>query len=183
MELIPLPIATARYNILLEILCFLASIFQIQNEINEALSLYHRCLTIAVKTNQFSFLPQILMNMGIMLQKARRYQTALNSMMRALEFCYYLDDKMYEINIYDSLGMLFYERNEQQKALYYHNRAIKGFLEPSDSIKRGIGYTSAKKFIELEGKFMTSDGYDLLKILDTLNPNLSNQSKKKFYYF
>lgn len=157
-------------------LCFLASIFQIKNEINDALSLYYRCLLIAVKTNQFSYLPQILMNMGIMLQKSRNYKLALNLMMRGLEFSYYLNDKMYEINIYDSLGMLFYERNEQQKALYYHNRAIKGSLEPVDSIKRGIGYASAKKFIDLESKFMTSDGYDLLKILDTMNSNLRKNS-------
>lgn len=117
------------------------------------------------------------MNIGINLQKSRKYNLALKSLVRGLEFSYYLNDKMNEILIYDNLGMMFYERNEQQKALYYHNRAIKGSLEPFDSIKRGIGYNSAKKFIDIEGKYMTSDGFDLLKILDTLNPKLSNDSK------
>lgn len=151
MELIPLPIATARYNILLEILCFLASIFQIQNEINEALSLYHRCLTIAVKTNQFSFLPQILMNMGIMLQKARRYQTALNSMMRALEFCYYLDDKMYEINIYDSLGMLFMKGMNNKKLFIIITERLKGSWSLVIRLKEELGIQAPRSLLNLKG--------------------------------
>lgn len=172
-------ISTECYNIFLEILCFLASIFKIKNDINNALSLYHKCLEIAVKTNQFGYLPQILMNLGIMLQKARSYHTSLDCMMRALEFCYLLNDKMYEINIYDSLGMMFYERNEQQKALYYHNRAIKGFLEPNDSIKRSIGAKSAKKFIDSEIGLVKTNGLDLFKDLNTLNPKLADTSKEQ----
>lgn len=177
LELSTIPISTQHYNIFLEILCFLANIFKIKNEINNALSLYHKCLEIAVKTNQFGYLPQILMNIGVMLQKARSYRSSLDCMMRALEFCYLLNDKMHEINIYDALGMMFYERNEQQNALYYHNRAIKGVLEPNNSIKRSIGANSAKKFVDGQTGIVKTDGLDLFKDLNTLNPRLGESSK------
>ena len=167
------------YDLLLYVLCFLGKMFMFKNDEVNALNVFRCCLRVCNYSNQFTFLPNILLNLGLILQKSRKYDSALNSVIRALEFTYYFEDKMFEVKIYDSLGKIFYERNMQDIALYYHNRAMKGQLEAMDSIKKKIAIQSAKGFIDQEKKFLTEDGFDLLGYMEDFLPCIAKESKPK----
>ena len=186
LELVIYPLGCYFPELFLYIMIFLASLFMIKHDDNNALSLYFSCLKICSKIQNFKYFPKILLSIGMILQRNKKYESALDCIVRGLEFTYFFDDKRFEVDIYDSLGKIFYERNQQDKALYYHNRAIKGMLEPYDSIKRQIAVKSVKDFMKLNQKgleFDPNDSIELIDLVTDLHPTILKVGKPGKYNY
>ena len=58
---------------------------------------------------------------------------ALAILKRALQFVWKLKDEEAECEIYDKMGVVYYQLGDVEKATFYHEKSINGIVTPQDS--------------------------------------------------
>ena len=61
--------------------------------------------------------------------RANNFELASRSYLRALEYCWFINDKNKELEIYDKMGYLYFNQGLIDKAIYYHGRSVKEITE------------------------------------------------------
>lgn len=72
-------------------------------------------------------------------QEIQNYKIAIFYLMKMLQIAWFLKNTNDEVYIYDTLGIQYYYLGNLQMSEYYHDRAMKGMLEPPTSEIRKIG--------------------------------------------
>ncbi len=85
---------------------------------------------------------KITLEMSSIMSKLQKRETAVKLLKQALCYAWYLKKKESEIEIYELLGLEYYNMMEIEKASYYHNRSINFEWEEENSIsfQHGIGW-------------------------------------------
>lgn len=66
----------------------------------------------------------ILFFLGKICVKEKNYGFAIKLFKKALQYVWLFKDNIYEIEIYDLLGMCYYYQGETKKAHHYHEKYI-----------------------------------------------------------
>lgn len=102
--------------------------------------------------------------------KLGKYRESIRNAKRALEICFYLNDYKTELRIYDLVGKLYFHLGDMQKAGYFHQRMMRGQLEPEESAIRMMFLC----------KLSWRDEKLKMLSLRYLNPAQENESKSSF---
>jgi tetratricopeptide (TPR) repeat protein len=85
-----------------------------------------------------SFEMEVYETLGKCCMKLGQYKEALTCYKMQLSFSWYLNRPVEELKAYDNIGMAYFYMQDLQKANNYHQRAMKGLIEASDSVSKEI---------------------------------------------
>ena len=67
--------------------------------------------------------------------KEKNYKMALRCFVKQLKYSWCLvSGCSFELRAYDNIGIVYYYLNQMEKAVYYHNRYLKGYYESDESL-------------------------------------------------
>ena len=86
-------------------------------------------------------------NLGRCSQERYNYKRALNYFIKMLQLAWYCNNKEYELNAYDHIGLQYYYLGQIEKANYYHFRSMNGAVETENSSLRLLGISRVTESI------------------------------------
>ena len=112
---------------------------------------------------------KLTMEMGKIMSKLKKHGKSIELFKQSLSFAWYTKDKETEIQLYEYLGLEYYNMMEIEKASYYHNRSIDYEWEDEGS----ISFINSINFINKCNEQYQSQSYRYQQInhniLDKLN--------------
>lgn len=82
-------------------------------------------------------------HLGIIAQGKLKHSTALSNFIKMLQLAWLTNNKDLELKSYDLIGVQYFYMNMLEKAMYYHDRAMLGKIEPKNSDFRNLGVSRA----------------------------------------
>ena len=127
-----------------KVMIYMSILYVKNNDYSFALLILQTCLKVSNQKCCLKDKPKILRAMADILNKGRKFNIAQKTARRALEYAWFNNDINEELECYELLGKLKYETANVDEANYYHEKAMKHKIEPTNAQVRKI----AKKNIE-----------------------------------
>lgn len=110
-------------------------------EYMRSLVIYKQCLHDCEKYDLLRIKMSIYKRIGRLYITMQDFDKAKNNFLKMLHLALILKSKNYEILAYDYLGIIYYYKSDMKKAIYFHNRMLKGQLEGDHSLLREVAFT------------------------------------------
>jgi len=144
----------------------------------------------AERTNKLKEKIEIYSKIGNCYKSWQRHFDALYYFKKMLHLAWFLKDTQSELKAYDNIGIQYYYLGNMSKAEFYHNRMMKGEIEPKtqekliclDYMKKRKLITAYKQVIEFDSFF---DQYDKMKgnyLKPFQIPNENEREKNKYFF-
>ncbi len=150
----------------------ISSAYSVTPKLDSAFILCSQAMKKAEELNDTSIYVQCLGNLGIIEFQQKKYDDALKDITQAEKLF-----KQYDIEtnigvLYLSLGDLYIERKEIQKATHYYSNALENAKELESIDDERLAYLGLSKSAELAGN--TKQAYDYFRKYSLLNDSIFN---------